>query len=54
MKIQITTNAKTIYNVEAKGKKLEEIVEKILEQKYILLNENVAILTSSIVEIKKI
>lgn len=54
MKIKITTNANKSYNIVVKSKNFDELVEKILESKYIRLNENTIVLTSAIIEIEKL
>lgn len=53
MKIRIITNAKMAYDINVASTNFEEVINKILEQKYIKLNENVVLLTSSISEIQK-
>ena len=54
MKIRIITNAKIAYDINVENKNFEETVKRIIEQKYIKLNEKTVLLTSSIVEIQKI
>ena len=54
MKIRIITNANKVYFINVKSKKFEEVVEKILEKQYIMLNEDTVILTSAITEIERI
>lgn len=54
MKLKITTTSNKSYNIIVKSKNFDEIIEKILESKYIRLNENTIVLTSAIIEIEKI
>ena len=54
MKIKITTNANKTYFIIVKSSNFEEIVEKILEKKYIMLDKDTAVLTSAIAEIAKV
>ena len=54
MKIEILTSADKLYSITVKSKNFEEIVERILEKQYIKLDENTILLTSSIIEIKKV
>lgn len=54
MKIEILTNADKVYSIVVQSKNFEEVVDKILEKKYIKLSEETVILTSSITEIKKV
>ena len=54
MKIEILTISNKAYSITVKSKNFTEVVEKILEKKYILLGENTVVLTSSITEIKKV
>ena len=54
MKIRIITNIKNTYDIEIDSNNFENVVNKILEKKYILLNNNLALNTSSIAEIHKI
>ena len=54
MKIRIITNAQIAYTISVESDDIEEITNKILEKKYLKLNENLIVLTSSISEIRKI
>ena len=54
MKIRIITNTKLIYDIVVNETNFDIVVNKILEKKYIKLNNNVAILTSAICEIQKL
>ena len=54
MRIRIITAAQLAYEMNVDSKNFEGIVKKIVEQKYIKLDEKTVILTSAIVEIKKI
>lgn len=54
MKIEILTFANKVYSITVKSKNFEEVVEKILEKKYLQLNESTVVLTSSITEIKRV
>ena len=54
MKIRIITAAQLAYDVEVENKNFDEVVNKILEQKYLKLNEKLVILTSAISVIQKI
>ena len=53
MKIRIITTAKIAYDINVESGKFEEVVKKIIEQKYIKLSDKKVLLTSSIVEIQK-
>lgn len=53
MKIRIIANNKMTYNINIESDNFDDVIKKILEQKYIKLNENVVLLTSSITEIQK-
>lgn len=53
MKLRIITNAKIVYDVQVESDDFEAVVNKILEKKYLKLNDNLVILTSSISEILK-
>ncbi len=54
MKIRIITNTKLVYDIVVNETNFDSVVNKILEKKYIKLNNNVAILTSAICEIQKL
>ena len=54
MRIRIVTIAKTFYDIDVEENDFDEIVNKILGQKYLRLNHKVALLTSAIVEIQRL
>ena len=54
MKIRIITNANKVYFINVKNKNFEEVVQKILEKQYIMLNSDTVILTSAIAEIERV
>ena len=53
MKIRIITTAKIAYDINVENNNFEDVINKILEQKYIKLSDRKVLLTSSIVEIQK-
>lgn len=54
MKIRIITLSKMIYDITVDSTDFEAIVNKILEKKYLKLNNNVILMTSSIAEFHRI
>ncbi len=54
MKIRIITNANKVYFINVKSNNFEEVVQKILEKQYIMLNDDTIVLTSAIAEIEKV
>ncbi len=54
MKIKIVTSANTVYAIDVESNDFDMVVEKILSKKFLKLNKNTVVLTSSIVEIQKI
>ena len=54
MKIRIITLAKMIYDITVDSTDFETVVNKILEKKYLKLNNNVILMTSSIAEFHRI
>lgn len=54
MRIKIVTNANTVYAIDVENNDFDMVVEKILSKKFLKLNKNTVVVTSSIVEIQKI
>ena len=54
MKIRITTNTKELYYINVENNNFEDVVKKILEQKYVKLDKYLVLLTSCINEIKRV